>query len=179
LEDYEKALQTCHTIKLNHVDNLELDDAIALMEMQLTYLRIVEVVSGRDLALEVQKGVFKLYSRIFGPVGGKSGTGGFIKKEPVDLEQKAVIPEQPLRRARSTINPEKKGSLNALMPPEARESLESKLSLQVPKGHAGRPRSLLRKHRRSRSLDGQSLETRSSVELSENQSAFSTSPRLP
>src|SRR5208282_347960 len=69
LEDYEKALQTCHTVKFDNVEKLGIDDAIALMEMQLTYLRIVEVVSGRDLALEIQKGVFKLYNKIFGPIG--------------------------------------------------------------------------------------------------------------
>jgi tetratricopeptide (TPR) repeat protein len=160
LEDYEKALQTCHTVKFDHIDNLNLDDAVALMEMQLTYLRIVEIVSGRELALEAQKGVFKLYSRIFGPV--HNGTA--IKQES-NLEQKATTTEQLLRRTRSNIHPEKHG-LDPNFASGGRDSLESKLSLQVP-ARLGRPRSVLRKQRRSRSVDGGSMDSRSSGDFSE------------
>lgn len=156
LEDYEKALQTCHTVKFDHIDNLTLDDTISLMELQLTYLHIVEVVSGRDLALETQKGIFKLYSRIFGPV--HNGT-----KPESNFEQKTTTIEQSLRRTRSNIHPEK----HTLDPNFARrESLESKLSLQVP-ARLGGQRSILRKQRRSRSVDGGSMDSRSSGDFSE------------
>jgi tetratricopeptide (TPR) repeat protein len=158
VQDYEKALQTCHTVKFDQVNDLQLDDAVALMEMQLTYLRIVEMVSGKDLALEVQKGVFTLYNRIFGPV--KPATG-YIKKE-TDFEQRA---EPQLRRSKSNV-PER--PLNAQIS-LGRESMESnsKLSLQVTGKKISRARSLLRRRPRSRSVDGRSLDTRSSGSVSE------------
>jgi tetratricopeptide (TPR) repeat protein len=161
LDDYEKALQTCHTIKFDHIDNLRLDDAIALMELQLTYLRIVEVVSGRELALEVQKGVFKLYNRLFGPVKGNQG---YIKTEvEVDWDQKAEMPEQNLRRTKSNINPQKRHLYSSSEGEKG--SIESKLSLQVPVP-VGRTRSLLRRRQRSRSVDA-SIQTKSSEEFNE------------
>jgi hypothetical protein len=164
LGDYEKALQTCHTVKLDNIDNLNIEDAEALLEIQLSYLRIVEVVSGKDLALEVQKGVFKLYNRLFGPV---KPNNGFVKKE-TDLSQRAIMPEPSLRRTKSSINPEKR-FLRSKASSIGRESIESKLSLQVPATQTGRTRSLLRRRVRSRSVDGQSVDThsRSSGELSE------------
>lgn len=156
LEDYEKALQTCHTVKFDQVNDLPLDDAVALMEMQLTYLRIVEMVSGKDLALEVQKGVFTLYNRIFGPV--KQSTG-YVKKE-TDFEQRV---EPQLRRTKSNV-PERPLNPKASL---GRESMESKLSLQVPGKRMPRTRSLLKRRPRSRSVDGRSMDTRSSGSVSE------------
>lgn len=165
LGDYEKALQTCHTIALDNLHDLNVDDAIAMMEMQLTYLRIVEVVSGRDLALEVQKGVFKLYNRLFGSVVVK--TPEFVKKT-VPVESKANLSDQSLRRVRSDLNREKGFSnSNSLAPYANRDSLESKLSLQVPSNRVGRKRSLLKRRPRSHSLDGGSNNSRSSAEFSE------------
>jgi hypothetical protein len=160
LEDYEKALQTCHTVKFDNVKDLETDDAIALMEMQLTYLRIVEVVSGRDLALEIQKGVFKLYNRIFGPVKTRTG---YARRE-VDLDQRAAIPEPTLRRTRSSIPEHGTLNQNASL---RRESMESKLSLQVPPRQVKPSKSFLRKKERSRSADGRSIDTRSSADVEE------------
>jgi hypothetical protein len=160
LEDFEKALQTCHTVKFDHVENLDIDDAIALMEMQLTYLRIVEVVSGRDLALEVQKGIFKLYYRIFGPV---KSSAGYIKRE-TDFDQRAEMPDPTLRRTRSNI-PESRNS--NLKPSQGRESMESKFSLQPSGSKSRRSRPFLKGKSRSRSVDGRSLGTRSSTDFSE------------
>jgi tetratricopeptide (TPR) repeat protein len=161
LEDYEKALQTCHTIKFDHIDDLPLDDAVALMELQLTYLRIVETVSGRELALEVQKGVFMLYNRLFGPVKANQG---YVKTEAeVDWDQKAVMSDQNLRRTKSNI-PERRHLYKSSL--AEKESIESRQSLQVPSNRAGRTRSLLRRKQRSRSVDG-SLQTRSSEDFNE------------
>ena len=144
LDDYEKALQTCHTIKFDHAETLELDDAIALMELQLTYLRIVEAVSGKDLALEIQKGVFKLYNRMFGPV--MSAGKGYIKPDyDFDFPSNNGTEQQSLRRTQSNINPEKKHLHKSSI---AGESMESKTSLRV-----GRTKSLLRRKQRSRSVD--------------------------
>ena len=167
LGDYEKALQTCHTVKFDQVSDLPLDHAIALMEIQLTYLRIVEMVSGKDLAVEVQKGVFTLYNRIFGPVKQASG---YIKKE-TDLEQRA---EPQLRRTRSNV-PERALDPKASL---GRESMESKLSLQVPTKRLPRTRSLLKRRPRSRSVDGRSIDTRSSGSVSEKPPS-GTAPLTP
>jgi hypothetical protein len=161
LDDYEKALQTYHTIKLDHIHDLDVDDATALMEIQLTYLRIVEMVSGRDLALEVQKGVFKLYNRIFGPVA--TNPLGYIKKDGPDEIKNTS--DHSLRRTRSNLNPGK-GNLNPTSPFPNTESSESKLSLQIPTKQVERKRSLLRRRVRSHSLDGGSIDSRSSAEIS-------------
>lgn len=161
LEDYEKALQTCHTVKFDNVKHMEIDDVIALMEMQLTYLRIVEVVSGRDLALQIQKGVFKLYNRIFGSVNTSTG---YVRSE-ADIDQRAAMPEPTLRRTRSNIPEHKTLNPNASL---GRESMESKLSLQVPPKQVKHSRSILKRKGRSRSADGRSLDTRSSGDVSEN-----------
>jgi len=175
LEDYEKALQTCHTIKFDHIDNLEVDDAVALMELQLTYLNIVEAVSGRDLALEVQKGVFKLYNRLFGPV---KATAGYIKTEAeADLDQRASMADQSLRRTKSSINPDKRHTHSKSSLPE-KESMESKLSLQAPVTGVGRTRSLLKRRPRSRSVDA-SLRTRSSEDFSEKPQKSGNPALLP
>ena len=133
------------------------------MEMQLTYLRIVEVVSGRELALEIQKGVFKLYNRIFGPVKTRTG---YARRE-VDLDQRAAIPEPTLRRTRSSIPEHGTLNQNASL---RRESMESKLSLQVPPRQARQvkpSKSFLKKKERSRSADGRSIDTRSSADVEE------------
>jgi hypothetical protein len=143
-------------VKFNRIESLDLDDAVALMEMQLTYLRIVEVVSGRELALEVQKGIFRLYSRIFGPVS----TGTSVKREP-ELD----TADHSLRRTRSNITSETKQQDPHVAIGHGKESLESKSSLRVP-AQMGRPRSILRRHRRSRSVGGRSIESRSSAEFS-------------
>lgn len=167
LKDYEKALQTCHTLKFENIDSLNVEDAVALMEMQLSYLRIVEVVSGSELALEIQKGVFKLYNRLFGPV---LTTAENVKRPTsLDLEQRAILPDQSLRRTKSNINSKNTNHL------AGKRSVESKLSLQVPAQQIGRQRSLLRKKPRSRSVGAQSLEnpSRSSAEYSESNSIFS------
>jgi len=165
LEDFEKALQTCHTVKLDEISGLGLDDIVALLEMQLTYLRIVEVVSGKDLALEVQKGVFKLYSRLLGP----KSNAGFIKKQAI-TDQRDEFTDLAVGRIASNVS----GISNV---PESRhvrskrslggQSMQSKLSLQVPGRRSRRTHSLLRKKPRSRSVDGRSLRTRSSAEFSE------------
>ena len=167
LGDYEKALQTCHTVKFDQVKDLPIDDAVALMEMQLTYLRIVEMVSGQDLALEVQKRVFTLYNRIFGPV--RQGTM-YVKKE-TDLEQRA---EPQLRRTKSNV-PERPLNPHASL---GRESMESKLSLQVPQKRMPRTRSLLKRKARSRSVDGRSMDTRSSGSVSEKPPSGTKCPTL-
>jgi hypothetical protein len=169
LEDYEKALQTCHTIKFDNIKDLDIDDAIALIEMQLTYLRIVEVVSGRELALEVQKGVFKLYNKIFGPVGASRG---FIKRE-TEVDQCAAMPDVNLRQPRSNVREYKALNHKTSL---SRESMESKLSLQVPVKQAKHSKSL-KKKARSRSADGRSTDARSSGDFSENQSCIF--PHLP
>jgi hypothetical protein len=131
------------------------------MEMQLSYLRIVEVVSGRELALEVQKGIFKLYNRLFGPVL----PGAEYVKRSVDLDQRATMPDQALRRTKSNVH-EKKKIMTHLA---AKDSVESNLSLQIPAERPGRQRSLLRRRPRSRSVGAQSFDTpsRSSGEYSE------------
>jgi len=154
-------------VKFDQVSDLPLDDAIALMEIQLTYLRIVEMVSGKDLALEVQKGVFTLYNRIFGPVKQASG---YIKKE-TDLEQRA---EPQLRRTRSNV-PERPLTHKASL---GRESMESKISLQVPTKRLPRTRSLLKRRPRSRSVDGRSMDTQSSGSVSEKPPS-GTTPLTP
>jgi tetratricopeptide (TPR) repeat protein len=164
LDDYEKALQTCHTIKFEHIKNLNIEDAAALMEMQLTYLRLVEVVSGKDLALEVQKGVFKLYSRLFGHRSNLSHT-----KKETDLNQPVTIPE-PISW-QSTSNLPKSRHMKS-KPSLGAQSMQSKLSLQVPNRQSRRARSLLKKKSRSRSVDGRSLHTPSSGDFSEK--AFSS-----
>jgi tetratricopeptide (TPR) repeat protein len=165
LGDYEKALQTCHTITLDNIHDLNVDDAIAMMEMQLTYLRIVEAVSGRDLALEVQKGVFKLYNRLFKTAIAK--TPEYVKKT-TSTESKANTSDHSLRRVRSDLNTEKQNpNSNSLAPHSNRDSLESKLSLQIPSNRVTRKRSLLKRRTRSRSLNGDSLASNSSAEFSE------------
>jgi tetratricopeptide (TPR) repeat protein len=149
LEDYEKALQTCHTVKLDGAEQLSLDDAVALLELQLTYLRIVEVVSGRDLALEVQKGIFKLYHRIFGPTKPSRPT---TKSTPEVMVRPATATEHSLRRTRSNLNTEKNTLQRSL-------DNESKLSFQAPStagSRMSRTRSLLKRRRRSRSVDNYS-----------------------
>ena len=165
LKDFEKALQICHTLKFDHLDNLNIEDSVALMEMQLSYLRIVEVVSGRELALEVQKGIFKLYNRLFGPV---LPSAEHVKRS-VDLDQRATMPDQSLRRTKSNIN-EKKKNMTHLA---AKDSVESNLSLQIPAERPERQRSLLRRRPRSRSVGARSVETpsRSSGEYSGKVSA--------
>lgn len=164
LKDFEKALQICHTLKFDHLDNLNIEDSIALMEMQLSYLRIVEVVSGRELALEVQKGIFKLYNRLFGPV---LPSAEYVKPS-VDLDQRATMPDQSLRRTKSNVN-EKKNMTHLA----AKDSVESNLSLQIPAERPERQRSLLRRRPRSRSVGAQSVDTpsRSSGEYSGKVSA--------
>jgi hypothetical protein len=178
LEDYEKALQTCHTIKFDHLSDLSVDDAVALMEMQLTYLRIVEAVSGRDLALEVQKGVFKLYNRLFGPVI-RAGNTGYVKKEVVDLGT-GVGSSGSLRPGRSNlVDAVGKGvNLGAMHQPN--DSVDSKTSsLQIPQQKTLRhQRSLLKRRPRSHSDDGRSISTTSSVETPEWR-PDSSSPPLP
>ena len=131
------------------------------MELQLTYLRIVEIVSGRDLALEIQKGVFKLYNRIFGPV--KTSTG-YVRKE-VDLDQRAAMSEPSLKRTRSNIPEHKKLNPNTSL---GKESMESKLSLQAPARQLKHSRSILKRKGRSRSADGRSVDARSSGDFSES-----------
>jgi tetratricopeptide (TPR) repeat protein len=167
LGDYERALQTCQTVKLNQLDQLNLEDGVALLEMQLTYLHIVEVVNGRELALEVQKGVFKLYSQIFGPVQTEDPS----ITEGLDSEKRTVKANHPLRRTRSNINSEMR-SLSSNLARGRSETMESKLSLQVPT-QIRRPRSILRKNRRSRSVSGRSSDSRSSAEFSEKLSKSS------
>jgi len=150
LEDYEKALQTCHTIKLDNIEHLDLEDAVGVIELQLTYLRIVEQVSGYELALEVQKGVFKLYNRIFGPVKRYAAS---INDNPTF--QRVLDP--PLRRTRSNINEKRAVNAQSSLSKVSVES--SKLSIfHVPLPRTGRPRSILRKRRgRARSADGRSV----------------------
>jgi tetratricopeptide (TPR) repeat protein len=169
LKDYEKALQTCHTLKFDGIDNLDVEDAEALMEMQLSYLRIVEVISGRELALEVQKGVFKLYNRLFGPV--LSSTEHV--KRSLDIEQRAAMTNQALRRTKSNINSKNTNHM------AEKGSIESGLSLQVPADRIGRQRSLLRRRPRSRSVGAHSVEnpSRTSIEYSEKLSVSSNSQR--
>ena len=129
--------------------------------MQLTYLHIVEVVNGRDLALEVQRGVFKLYSQIFGPVQTEDAS----ITERLEEEKRTVKTNHPLRRTRSNINPEMR-SLSSNLARGRSETMESKLSLQVPT-QIRRPRSILKKNRHSRSVGGRSSDSRSSAEFSE------------
>jgi tetratricopeptide (TPR) repeat protein len=161
LDDYEKALQTYHTIKLDHIHDLDVDEASAFMEIQLTYLRIVEMVAcGRDLALEVQKGAFKLYNCIFGPVA--TSPLGYIKKDEPDVIKNTS--DHLLQRARSNLNPGR-GNLNPISSFPKTESSESKLSLQMPINQVERKRSLLRRRVRSHSLDGRSIDSRSSTEI--------------
>jgi tetratricopeptide (TPR) repeat protein len=167
LEDYEKALQTCHTIKFDHLSDLSVDDAIALMEMQLTYLRLVEVVSGRDLALEVQKGVFKLYNKLFGPII-RAGNTGYVKKEMVDIAT-GVGSSGSLGRGRSNLGDALvgRGSMGTMHQPN--DSVDSKTSsLQIPQQKTlQHQRSLLKRRPRSHSADGRSISTTSSVETPE------------
>jgi hypothetical protein len=170
LEDYEKALQTCHTIKFDHLSDLSVDDAIALMEMQLTYLRIVEAVSGRDLTLEVQKGVFKLYNRLFGPVVRDTA---YVKKEVVDFSSSGS-----LRRGRAGLGDALVGRGNAGTMHQTNDSVDSKTSsLQIPQQKTLRhQRSLLKRKPRSRSADGHSISTTSSVETPERRPDSSYPP---
>jgi len=183
LEDYEKALQTCHTIKFDHLSDLSLDESAALMEMQLTYLRIVEVVSGRDLALEVQKGVFKLYHRLFGPVvragnteqgkeavAKESGSGPQAPPAPV-----APSSGPPLSRTRSNLVPDNRDS--GVSKHQLSESVDGRLSLQVPlKQPLKHQRSFMRRKPRSHSTDARSISTTSSIETPETRPDSSTSP---
>jgi len=99
-----------------------------------------------------------LYNRLFGPVKANQG---YVKAEAdVDWEQRATMSEQSLRRTKSNI-PERRHMYKSSQP-----SIESKLSLQVPVGRAGRTKSSLRRKQRSRSMDG-SIQTRSSEDFSE------------
>lgn len=164
LEDYEKALQTCHTVKLDHIEDLNIDSASALIELQLTYLRIVEVVCGMELALQIQKGVFKLYNRLFG-TGPTVRPNSSITKDETDVDQRGIVTEH-LRRTKSNATAEKQpmNSRTSL----GKDSLDSKSSQQIPSSRVRRTRSFLKKKSRSQSVDGRSVETRSSSgEISE------------
>jgi tetratricopeptide (TPR) repeat protein len=165
LGDYERALQTCHTIKFDQHDQQNLDNVIALIEMQLTYLRIVEVVSGSDLALEVQKGIFKLYSQLL----GLKPKEGFIKTES-NLDQRAQIPETVQRQAPSsqpTASNAGAGHVKAKSSLGG-QSIDSKVSLQVPPQQSRKPRSVLKRKPRRGSADGRSLNRPPTANISEN-----------